>query len=81
MAKVVIKTVITDIAMLSIFVDHAKDYASASVGAGYWPLPTAIPIQGEKEQNAYRLDEFEDGSSILYLVRIALSILKNGKLL
>jgi SAM-dependent methyltransferase len=32
------------------------------VGAGAWPLPGAVPVQEEPGQNAYRLDNFPDGS-------------------
>lgn len=32
------------------------------VGAGDWPLQGAIPVREEPQQNAYKLDNFPDGS-------------------
>ncbi|MBN2310504.1 MAG: methyltransferase domain-containing protein [Candidatus Hydrogenedentes bacterium] len=32
------------------------------IGAGRWPLPGAVPIEDEPDQNAYRLGAFADGS-------------------
>ena len=32
------------------------------VGADIWPFPGAIPVRNEKHQNAYKLDNFENGS-------------------
>ncbi len=32
------------------------------IGAGKWPLDGAIPVDNTKEQNAYKLDNFTDGS-------------------
>ena len=45
--------------------DKALKYCSGrgiDVGAGKWPLPGAIPVQDQPHQNAYRLDNFTDGS-------------------
>lgn len=45
--------------------EKALQYCSGrgiDVGAGKWPLPGAIPVQEEPHQNAYRLDNFADGS-------------------
>lgn len=45
--------------------DKAKEHCKGrgiDIGADRWPLPGAIPIQNEEGQNAYKLDNFLDGS-------------------
>jgi len=32
------------------------------IGAGYWPIAGAIPIEDNPDLNAYKLDKFQDGS-------------------
>ena len=49
----------------SLIKDKAEKYCigkGIDVGASKWPLPGAIPIQNEQHQNAYKLDNFPDGS-------------------
>lgn len=49
----------------SFILDKAKRYCQGKgldIGAGCWPLPGAIPIENEVDQNAYQLDHFPDGS-------------------
>ncbi|MFC1932171.1 methyltransferase domain-containing protein [Chloroflexota bacterium] len=49
----------------SFILDKAKQHCQGKgidVGASNWPFPGAIPIQNEKHQNAYKLDNFSDGS-------------------
>lgn len=50
---------------VSFIKDKALKYCRGiglDIGAGNYPLPTAIAIRDEKEMNAYKLDKFEDGS-------------------
>jgi len=45
--------------------DKAEQYCQGKgidIGAGNWPLSGVIPIQNEEHQNAYKLDNFADGS-------------------
>lgn len=45
--------------------EKAKEYCRGrgiDVGADKWPYPSAIPIQNEDDQNAYKLDSFPDAS-------------------
>lgn len=49
----------------SFIYETAKLYCDGKgidVGPGKWPLKGAIPVENEKEQNAYNLDRFEDNS-------------------
>jgi SAM-dependent methyltransferase len=50
---------------MSFIINRAKDFCKGKgidVGAGGYPFPGAIPIEEEENQNAYRLDNFKDGS-------------------
>jgi SAM-dependent methyltransferase len=45
--------------------EKAKKYCrgrGTDVGADQWPLEGAIPVRNETDQNAYKLDKFEDSS-------------------
>lgn len=45
--------------------DKAKQFCNGKgidIGAGRWPLPGAVPVQDGRHRNAFRLDEFPDGS-------------------
>jgi predicted SAM-dependent methyltransferase len=50
---------------MAFILNRAKDFCKGKgidVGAGRFPFPGAIPIENEENQNAYRLDNFKDGS-------------------
>ena len=50
---------------VSFILDKTKQYCRGrgiDVGADRWSLPGAIPVQNEKHQNAYKLDNFPDSS-------------------
>lgn len=49
----------------SFIVKKAQQYCigkGIDIGADKWPFPGSIPVQNEKDQNAYKLDKFDDGS-------------------
>jgi predicted SAM-dependent methyltransferase len=49
----------------SFILDKAYKYCQGKgidIGAGKWPLRGAIPIENDEYQNAYKLDNFPDGS-------------------
>lgn len=49
----------------AIIADRALTYCSGiglDIGASKWPLPGAIPVRDEPEQNAYSLGAFKDAS-------------------
>ena len=50
---------------ISFIIDKAKKYCKGKgidIGAGIYPFPGAITIENDKHQNAYKLDNFSDGS-------------------